>query len=324
VPAVRTNNALPAVAAVTTGVTTWLATAGTGHAAWAGIAQLLLLPAPWVLPVLWGLALLLPAAPGAAVAAALIWLVVALVAAPTMIVASLAGYVLAGLAAGWAIGRYWRWDGALGAVMLVLAPALIWAVHTVGVAETLAVAGEQMSEALEGSLPAETDEATRIATRAQLEHQVEMTLKAAAAIWPATMVLGLFGHAASVLALITGLMRWLRTGFRCRPLTPFLRWRVPFYWIWILAVGLALVVTRSGELPKVGLNVVLAAGFVLAMQGLAVLAVLINGIGGPAVRLAFWVIASLFFAPIILPGGVVLGIVDQWLDLRRLDTPPTA
>ena len=62
------------------------------------------------------------------------------------------GYMAAGLVGGWALGRRWRWDAAIGVIVLFLAPGLIWATLTVGLEDTLADLSLQLSEAFEASL----------------------------------------------------------------------------------------------------------------------------------------------------------------------------
>ena len=42
----------------------------------------------------------------------------------------------------------------------------------------------------------------------------------------------------------------------------------------------------------------------------------------PWLRVLFWAIAGVFFAPLVLAAAVLLGLFDQWLDLRKLHNVP--
>ena len=37
-------------------------------------------------------------------------------------------------------------------------------------------------------------------------------------------------------------------------------------------------------------------------------------------RVIYWTVMGVFFVPLVLASGVVLGLVDQWWDIRRLGT----
>ncbi len=60
-----------------------------------------------------------------------------------------------------------------------------------------------------------------------------------------------------------------------------------------------------------------AAGLLLAVQGLAVQTWLVRRVLPPVVRVMFWVVGALFLAPALMGGGVLIGLADQWMDLRR-------
>ena len=51
---------------------------------------------------------------------------------------------------------------------------------------------------------------------------------------------------------------------------PFGQWRLPFYLVWVLILGLGLMVTRLPLAGHVGVNVALLAATVLSVQGIAV------------------------------------------------------
>jgi hypothetical protein len=67
--------------------------------------------------------------------------------------------------------------------------------------------------------------------------------------------------------------------------------------------------------------VVVAAVF-LVLQGLGVQAWLVSRVLPPAGQIVFWVLGTLFFAPALIGGGALIGLADQWMDLRRLRRPP--
>ena len=311
----------PIAAALATTGAVWIAGAAATVASAELATSLLLIaaPAPLVVPVLWACSLLMTGKPYWSAVAALAWLVAAMVMAPPLVWGPYLGYVLAGLAGGWALGRRWRWDAAIGVIILLLAPGLIWATVTVGLEDTLTELSLQLREAFVAGLPTAEDEASRLAARAELDRQLAATVKTATLIWPSTMVLGLIGQAVLIVLAIWVVLRIGGRQWIFRPLTSFLVWRLPFYWVWLLAAGLALIALRAGVWYQAGIKLVIVAGLMFSVQGLAVQAVVINRIWGPVMRVIFWIVAGFFLAPVLLLSGVVLGIADQWLNFRRLD-----
>jgi hypothetical protein len=98
----------------------------------------------------------------------------------------------------------------------------------------------------------------------------------------------------------------------------FHEWRLPFYVVWILCAGVGLVVLRLGDLSQLGINLTLIAALLLSVQGLAVQINLGARFFAPWVRIVFWALAAVLFAPFVLAGSAVIGLADQWLDWRRL------
>jgi hypothetical protein len=89
---------------------------------------------------------------------------------------------------------------------------------------------------------------------------------------------------------------------------------------WLLAAGLVFVL-MPGLAPTraLGLNLLVIMGTLYAVRGLAVVVFGIRAIrGGPVLYVA--AALALFF---LLPGVVLLGVVDAGLDLRRRRLPPT-
>jgi hypothetical protein len=75
--------------------------------------------------------------------------------------------------------------------------------------------------------------------------------------------------------------------------------------------------TRAPYLATGGLNLALLAATILSVQGIAVQFHVTSRILSKMGRLFYWLAMGFFFAPLILVSGAVLGLVDQWVDLRR-------
>ena len=143
--------------------------------------------------------------------------------------------------------------------------------------------------------------------------------------------IGVLGQAAIILALTGWGLRRLGIAWPGWGLPPFTRWRLPFYLVWILVAGIALYLTRRPGIESAGLNLALLAASVISLQGLAVQFWVTGrlmdpegpmGKKGPVLEVVYWVIAGIFLIPVILASSVVLGLADQWMDIRRLTTPP--
>jgi hypothetical protein len=103
---------------------------------------------------------------------------------------------------------------------------------------------------------------------------------------------------------------------------PFARWRLPFYLVWLLVAGLGLMLTRTAYLATAGLNLALLVACILSVQGIAVQWQVTSRLLSNLGRLLYWLVMGVFFAPLVLVSGVLLGLVDQWADLRRLEAAP--
>jgi hypothetical protein len=97
------------------------------------------------------------------------------------------------------------------------------------------------------------------------------------------------------------------------------RWRLPFYLVWLLIAGLGLMILRHPVALTVGLNLALFAAILLAVQGVAVQVWVTGRMFSLLGRIVFWTVMGLFMTPLVLASGVLLGLVDQWLDLRGLE-----
>jgi hypothetical protein len=274
---------------------------------------------PLAMPVLWGTSLLAAGGVRQHLLAAAICL--AMLSALTSAGAVIAGaaYVACGLAVAWGLDRGWRGDAVLG---LALLPVVLLSLSTVGDAshvELFEQAGREHVATLREQLPDGGDPDQRAVLLDEYERTVETTVEVMLRIWPALLFLSLLFQAGVAFLLV----RWLGKGpgrrSGLRPLLPFHRWRVPFYWVWVLVGGLVLFATRSEPLVATGLNVVLVAAVLLAVQGLAVHVFLIGRLAPPWLRILFWLAAALLVVPLllVLAGSVLLGLADQWLDFRR-------
>ena len=89
---------------------------------------------------------------------------------------------------------------------------------------------------------------------------------------------------------------------------------------WLLALALGMVLLpQLAALRPLGLNVLVVMGTLYALRGLAVIAFGIHLLrGGCALYVA--AALALFF---LMPGVVLLGVVDAGLDLRRRWSPST-
>jgi hypothetical protein len=85
--------------------------------------------------------------------------------------------------------------------------------------------------------------------------------------------------------------------------------------VWLLLIGLALLVFGAGEgWTSGGGNAVVFMGGLYAMRGAAVLLFLNGGVTG--LGFLFFLVGTLFLWPVLIPGALLLGVGDTWLDLR--------
>lgn len=135
-------------------------------------------------------------------------------------------------------------------------------------------------------------------------------------LFPAAMALQLFVS----LVLAAVLVRRLVGRAVGVPPGRFAEFRFSEHLGWLLAVALVLlVVPPLAPLRTLGLNVLVVMGALYALRGLAVVAFGIRAIRGGPVLYAAAALAVFF----LLPGVVLLGVVDAGLDLRRRRTPST-
>jgi uncharacterized protein YybS (DUF2232 family) len=133
-------------------------------------------------------------------------------------------------------------------------------------------------------------------------------------LFPAAMALQLFVS----LVLAAVLVRRLTGRAVGVPPGRFADFRFSEHLGWLLAVALILVVVPGLTPGRVlGLNLLVLMGTLYALRGLAVVVFGIRAIRGGVVLYAAAALA-LFF---LLPGVILLGVVDAGLDLRRRRMP---
>lgn len=314
---------LPVAAVAFTVLLVWLARHGTGS--WALTGGLLL---PLLVPAVWAAVGLLPVAPQRLLPRAGLGAGLGLMAAGWPAGLAVLGYVAAGLVVG--VAWRWRWRAltvlALGAACLV--PGFFLGLDGASVPATFEAWGEELREQHAAGLPDDLPAGEREAALTALDERLAGTLALQRRLWPSLVAAGLLGQSALVLAL--GWLVAQLLGARPPGLVAgsFLAWRAPFATVWCLIGGLALsLAPLAGQdgagraWNDIGWNLVLGAALLLAVQGLAVQAWLVRRLLPPFGRIAFWVLGALFFAPVIVGSGALVGLADQWWNLRRLRRP---
>ena len=287
-----------------------------------GLGGLATMIVPFVVPALWGMALLASRSLQPLLGAVVAWLIVGLAAVPGEVVLSFLAYTASGIGGGWSLRNGLRADRCLLLTLLPLALILAWLLPQIPADQMFDEMQGEFAAVLEQGLAAQPDAATRQAALATYQSSLDSFMALMRLIWPGLLLLGLTFQAAVVLLLVRLSARYLRPAVELRGLPPFHRWEVPFYLVWVLAAGLALVAARAGVFYQIGINLILIAASLLSIQGLAVQINLVGRVALPWLRVLFWAIAGVFFAPLVLAAAVLLGLFDQWLDLRKLHNVP--
>ena len=95
-------------------------------------------------------------------------------------------------------------------------------------------------------------------------------------------------------------------------------------WAAVVALGIVLV-ARFATVKILAANVLVVAGVLYALRGAAVVSFALAMAGGPGVfTTVVIVLAILFMLPVVLPGTILLGVVDAGLDLRQRWSTPRA
>ncbi|MCK9994779.1 MAG: DUF2232 domain-containing protein [Candidatus Krumholzibacteria bacterium] len=282
------------------------------------MVMLFLIPLPIGLSVIWGSAVLTSRPFLAAVVGAGVWFALSWFLLPRDVVWQLAGNVAAGLVAGSALGLRWRLDAALAVVVAALLPVILWAVIQVPIQEQLQVVSQEMLNLLKESLPEGATEDQRIEAVEEGRRDLEEISSQVVRTYPFVIGLGLLGQAGIILVLVLFSVRRLGLAVQGWKLPPFSRWRLPFYLVWLLVLGVGMMLTRAPYVATAGLNLTLLAAGILSVQGIAVQVHVTNLMLSKMGRIVYWVVMGTFFVLLILISGIVLGLVDQWVDLRRL------
>ncbi|MCI5151177.1 MAG: DUF2232 domain-containing protein, partial [Candidatus Electrothrix sp. MAN1_4] len=101
---------------------------------------------------------------------------------------------------------------------------------------------------------------------------------------------------------------------------PYKEWRLPDKAIWILIVAFALLLLGQGG--GIGLSLALVAGLLYFFQGAAVVVHTLNHWNLPRIfRLFIYVMLMLQRFGLLLV--MIVGIIDTWVDFRKLDQEDT-
>ncbi len=308
------------VAVATIGATAVVARTGDGI----GLGSLLLGLVPLVVPTIWSISMLVGGEPHRQLLAAGAALLVIAALSPGGVALTMVSYMASGLLLGWGLQQRWRPDVVLGLALLPLAVIAIWALAHWPGEQALSDFGTELTKTMREGLPAGSDETARQALLTEYERFISMSMRILASIWPAMVLLGLMSHTCLVYLMARWIVRSLDKELHLRPLPPFHSWEVPFYLVWVLACGLVLIILRVGLLPRIGLNIVVVASFFFSVHGLAVQVNLLGRVLPPWLRILFWTAAAFFFAPLIMASSALLGLFDQWMNLRRFPGPAGA
>jgi hypothetical protein len=277
------------------------------------------------IPVLWGVSFLWSRSLALHLLAAMVWLVLALAAVgSSAAVLSPGSYLLSGVAMGWALARHWRTDAVLGLAVLLPAVLALGTFAQVPMEEMLRQSGRDLMDVARQRWAETDDQAVRQAMLAQSERGLAATIELWVRFWPSFFFLAVLAHTGAALLLVRWVARTGRFSAALPDLPPFHQWRAPFYVVWLLAAGLALVLLRMATLTQIGVNVILVAAVVLSVQGLAVQSCWLGRFLPAWLRIAFWTVSAVLVLPLVLLllSSAVLGLIDQWWDLRRIPEAP--
>ncbi len=280
-----------------------------------GILGMMSLLTPYVVPVVWTWALLMGRPHIWVLAGAGLWLVAGLVMMPHEVTWPMTTHVVAGLVAG--MGLMLRWKP--GVILLLLAvvslPIVLWSLNQVPLEEIFEEQKEQALEARRELLIAGTragDEPPSLELEEQMLDDLFETVRQ---LTPGAVAVGLVLQAAVTFGLVWLLVRVLGLAPVLRGFPPFSRWRLPFVVVWVLAAAVGLMIVPLPWWPAAGSNLVMVAGVMLAIQGAAVQWRMGAARVPMLLRLFFMFMAGMLFLPLVL-----LGLADQWMDFRKLDT----
>ncbi len=315
------NYGPPLVAALVTfllsGFVDWLSRGEYSPDGISSLLPLLLLPLPFVVSALWAGVQMLGLPGRTVLLAAGAFVGVGLVQFSPEVVLQTGGQMAAGIVTGMALQYRWRLDMALVLAALALTPALIWATLEMPPREQFQLLGDQVTEVYQGSMPNGADEKQQALALEEQRRQWDDVTRVGEQLYPAAMAVGVLGQAGVTLALVWLLARPLGLVVGLTGLRPFLQWRVPFYVVWMLVVGIGLFLTRQAFLIPVGITLMVLAAMLISVHGFAIQVFLTSRVMFGPGKMVFWLVMGVFFWFVLLLSGLLLGLADQWIDLRR-------
>ena len=155
----------------------------------------------------------------------------------------------------------------------------------------------------------------------QLEDWFEVAVPLMADFFPATLAIQMLAGLALASVLydrMTHQTRGTLGRFRDFRFTEHLGWAA------VVALGIVLV-TRFAAIKILAANVLVVTSVLYALRGAAVVSFALAMAGGPGFfTTAVIVLSILFMLPVVLPGTILLGVVDAGLDLRKRWSTPRA
>jgi len=283
----------------------------------ANLALAVGLMAPFLVPALWTATWLIgrwdpKILGGAALTAIAVFMVSDLPVSGVMV-----GYMVAGLVGAWALGRRWRVLPLLATVGACLVPGFFLDLQDSSVTVVMAELFSEMSSEYKSTLPEGLSVAERDAALTAFNDTAEQFLAMHRQTWPALTAMGFMVQAALFLGLGWGLARLRMAAVPLPSVRSLATWRAPFASVWVLIGGLILSLLGQGWMTTVGWSLTLGAASLLAIQGLVIQAWLVRMALPPLGQTIFWVLGAFFLAPMMIGGGALIGLADQWLDIRN-------
>lgn len=228
-----------------------------------------------------------------------------------------AGLMTCGILGGWTLARGWQ---LLPLLTVAAAPLVLIVALGLAGSSPVAVTEDMNAEnrrVFETHLDTGLSESERAEALARFDYVADAMLIVQRRFWPSLVAVGLVVQAALALAL-----GWLLARiWNPQPPRPAWRgavkWRAPFASVWMLVAGLAAAVSGRSELVFIGWNLAVVAALLLAIHGLAVQIWFVQRVLPPAARALYWIVGMFLFAPALVGSGVLVGLIDQWFDLRR-------
>lgn len=279
-----------------------------------GVLFLAVLLTPYLVPLVWAWVLLKGQPPHWVLIGAAVWLATGLALLPTDVTWILTTHVVTGLVAGFGLMLRWKPGYILLLMAVVSLPVVLWTLQQMPMDEIFEAQKEQFLQArsellMEGIKPGDEPP-----TLVQDEQIFDDLLKQVHQLIPGSVAVGLLAQAALTFGLVWILVRVMGLASALRGFPPYVRWRFPFAVVWILAVGVGLMIVPLPFWPAAGLNLVIVVCTVIAVQGAALQWHL--SAGTPLLlRLFLKFMAGVLFLPLVL-----LGLADQWMDFRKLDS----